>query len=258
MGEPKPEQSRFYVAQNSAGKPLPDGTKKADGYQEGQGLRGRKVYPHHQLTGDYWNTDSGKMEVGDRYREYLRTERTQDSQNRTIKAWVKPETQFNFGIEVINLSSVELGALLWLLSLPEDCYHRLGGGKPLGFGSVQLKIVDTDLRKGEQWREFYTSLMQIQNPDQLEAKETAKLFEEAIEAAYGNPVSFISEFLQSVRGFSKPIHYPRLSKEPNPDGKSYEWFVANENDTRDNKALKLPLPELTKDLGLPLSPSIPK
>lgn len=257
LGEPKPQQSRFYVAQNFQGEPLPDGTKKADGYQEGQGLRGRKVYPHHQLPSDYWNVDSGTLEVGNQYREYLRPNH-KDSQNRTIKAWVEPETKFTFNIEVINLSPVELGALLWILSLPEDCYHRLGGGKPLGFGSVQLKISDTDLRKGEQWREFYSSLMPIQKPDQLEAQETIKLFEEAIKTAYGNPASFIREFLRSVQGFSKPIHYPRLEKKPNPDGKSYEWFVANENDTKTEEALRLSLPKITEDNGLPLTPRIPK
>ncbi|HBL14423.1 MAG TPA: TIGR03986 family CRISPR-associated RAMP protein, partial [Cyanobacteria bacterium UBA11162] len=121
LGEPKPQQSRFYVAKNYDGEPLPNGTKKAESYQEGQGLRGRKIYPHHQLPSDYWNTGSGTMKVGKRYREYLRADKKQDNQNRTIKAWVKPETQFSFDIEIINLSSVELGALLWLLSLPEGC-----------------------------------------------------------------------------------------------------------------------------------------
>jgi len=37
------------------------------------------------------------------------------------------------------LSKEELGLLLSALQLPEDCYHRLGGGKPLGMGVVQLK-----------------------------------------------------------------------------------------------------------------------
>lgn len=39
------------------------------------------------------------------------------SLSRSIQAWVKPEVKFKFTIDVVNLSSVELGALLWLLSL---------------------------------------------------------------------------------------------------------------------------------------------
>jgi CRISPR-associated protein (TIGR03986 family) len=261
LGEPKPEQSRFYVAETPNGEPLKTDTKKAKGYQNGQGLRGRKVYPHHQLPDEYWDANASEDKINKHYREYRRLEGTQDNQNRTIKAWVKPETMFSFEMDIINLSSVELGALLWLLQLPENNFFRLGGGKPLGFGSVQLKIEDTDLRTGQQWKDFYSSLIANSKPEQASAINISKAFQKTIEDTYGEPfeqVSFIAAFLQAAKGFDKPIHYPRLSNEPHPDGKSYEWFVANENDTRTENALRLPLPELINDLGLPILPRISK
>lgn len=55
LGQPKPQQFRFYAAKNREGEPLNNGTTKAKGYQENHGLRGRKVYPHHQrLPQSYW------------------------------------------------------------------------------------------------------------------------------------------------------------------------------------------------------------
>lgn len=51
---------------------------------------------------------------------------------------VKPETKFKSRIRFENLSEEELGALLFTLSLPEGCAHKIGMGKPLGLGSVQI------------------------------------------------------------------------------------------------------------------------
>lgn len=260
LGEPKPEQTRFYVAASPNGEPL---TKepKAKGYQKGQGLRGRKVYPHHQRPESYWDTSASENPVDGSYREYHRLGGTQDNQNRTILAWLKPQTKFSFEIDVINLSNVELGALLWLLKLPENHFHRLGGGKPLGFGSVQLNINDTDVRTGQEWREFYRSLIPIDKPNQTAATNSQEDFQKEVEKAYKKSffqVSFIAAFLRAAKGFDKPIHYPRLSPAPHPDSKIYEWFVANENDTKEANALRTPLADLTNDVGLPLSPIIPK
>ena len=53
---------------------------------------------------------------------------------------MKPRAAFTAVIDVINLNIAELGVLLWLLNLPDKHYHRIGGGKPLGFGSVRISI----------------------------------------------------------------------------------------------------------------------
>lgn len=274
LGQPKPQQLRFYVAQDTQGTPLPRGADKTDGYQDGQGLRGRKVYPHHaQLPADYWRSPPDYRADGSagRYQEYRRPpgENERDSQNRSVQGWVKPQTEFTFDIQVTNLSDVELGALLWLLDLnrfeggaPEmSSFHRLGGGKPLGFGSVRLVIESLELRDGAAWAAWYRSWSRsvpqgpaIQAVSDSLVTEVIKKFRAAVQEVYGAgrtflQVPFIAAFLRAAQGFSDglPIHYPRVGRAPDPEGENFKWFMQNER--RENR-YSLPPLEGTGD-GLP-------
>jgi len=297
LGQPKPQQARFYIAKDQQGNPLDNGAAKADGYQKSQGLRGRKVYAHHRdLPGDYWADPLSDRTQQAQNREYRRPQievveqpdpkkpklknaqlpkpqrlEQRDDQNRSIQAWVKPDVTFSFTIDVTNLLNVELGALLWLLNLPENHYHRLGGGKPLGFGSVRLEINwdNTDLRKGEDWQQYYRSLLQpLSNLNPREAEATVQQFQESFEQAYGNGKKFadiplIQAFCRCAKGFEDglPIHYPRVRKPgqtgavpPHPDGKAFEWFVENER-SGNSGGPKVALPPLWDETGLPILPS---
>ena len=136
LGQPKPQQARFYAAKNQKGDAFADGTAKSEGYQEpSQGLRGRKVYPHHKdLPANHWeNPQHDRTQQPNtqppnngHYQEYRRPKKDgqeqRDDQNRSIRAWVKQDVEFTFKIDVVNLSEVELGALLYLLDLPNDHY----------------------------------------------------------------------------------------------------------------------------------------
>ncbi|MEZ4829277.1 MAG: RAMP superfamily CRISPR-associated protein [Bacteroidia bacterium] len=46
--------------------------------------------------------------------------------------------RFDAKIRFENLTEIELGALLFVLQLPEGCAHKLGMGKSLGLGSVKI------------------------------------------------------------------------------------------------------------------------
>ena len=130
-------------------------------------------------------------------RPQLNGEEQRDNQNRSIQCWIKPGTVFTSDLHIANLSVVELGALLWLLSLPADYYHRLGGGKPLGFGSVRLEIdaVKTRLSDGNGWKTFYSTLGDMSSEAFLRQK-AIDAFQAAVVSAYGqgqpfDQVSFI-------------------------------------------------------------------
>jgi hypothetical protein len=264
LGKPNEQQARFYQAKDKQGTPWDSVDKEQMYSKKEQGLRGRKVYPHHHgLPDEHWqNPEIHRKEPNNgHYQEYRQPsgEDEKTDQNRSIQAWVKPGVTFSFTIDIINLSQVELGALLWLLSLEDNYYHRLGGAKPLGFGSVKLSInwEKTDLRTGQGWKQYYSSLVSILSPDSQEALSSIELFRQAVEAAYGNgkkfeQVSFIKAFSVMAQGFEDklPIHYPRIT----PDGKVFDWFVENE---RVEVGLKLSLPSLVEDKGLPINPINP-
>ena len=61
---------------------------------------------------------------------------------------------------------------------------------------------------------------------------------------------FIKAFLQAAEGFDNPIHYPRSTAEPHPEGKSYEWFVENDREQHGH-CLGLSLDDFATDQGLP-------
>lgn len=196
------------------------------------------------------------------YQEYRRPRKAnqeqRDDQNRSILGWVKAGAQFIFDIRVHNLSEVELGALLWLLKLPEAHFFRFGSGKPLGFGSVRLTIDNCDLPTGQsllaRYEKWYTTTAPADPCD-----AAIQSFEQALCEAYPPPpggcfrnIPFITAFLKACSGFNDnlPVRYPRATgngrpSPPSPEGESFKWFVANE------KGPRLALRDLPEDKGLP-------
>jgi CRISPR-associated protein (TIGR03986 family) len=261
LGQAKPQQARFYVAASQNGEAQANGlTKEQAGYSSGKGLRGRKVYPHHnaQPNGHWGNAmqDRTQQAVNGHFQEYRRpdSEKARDNQNRSIQGWVKPGTEFTFDIHVTNLSKVELGALLWLLSLPDNHYHRFGGGKPLGFGSVRLEIdaAKTHFYDGKEWKRIYSTFDEVPTTEADQA-EIVQAFQDAVRTSFGSPasfddVSFIAAWLKMATGHEDtlPTHYPRITTHPDPAGENFRWFTGNESGQR------VCLGNLTNDTGLPL------
>jgi CRISPR-associated protein (TIGR03986 family) len=245
LATPKPQQGRFYVATSPRGEAQDDNLTKSDaGYSEGKGLRGRKVYPHHQnLPTGHWSSpmeDRTQFAVGtpEQYQEYRRPKKDntdqRDDQNRSILGWVKPGSVFTFDLHVHNLSKVELGALLWILSLPDDHYFRFGGGKPLGFGSVRLTVAACDVRTGPEIDARYASWCdEPRAPDP--SREAIAAFKDATTRPYHpggsfDTVPFIGAFITACQGYRDglPTRYPRNAQAPSQVGESFKWFVANE------------------------------
>ena len=268
LGQPKPQQGRFYVAESENGEAQKfQRDSKESGYERGRGLRGRKVYPHHsKLPDGYWFegkevdfSQIDNLKTGNRYREYYRPpgKPQRDGQNRSMQGWVKPDTEFEFDLHFINLSEVELGALIWLLSLPEDHFHRLGGGKPLGFGSIRLSIKDSEIFDGDEIKKRYETLddVKLTKKNLNEYKTT---FENILNSVYKD-ANLLEIFKRASKGFEdgKPIRYPRTTEKPyetnnrgQEQSESFRWFVANNG----KKGMKLSLPDLLEDDGFPRIP----
>ena len=263
LGQPKPAQGRFYVADDQ-GDPQDDVRKQDAGYNAsaGKSLRGRKQYWHHKgLEAEleeskqaecYWQPsveDRTAIKRKGRYQEYRRPDDKdgkpqKDPQNRSITGWIKPGTEFKVSLYVQNLQPEEIGALLWLLTLPEKHYFKLGYGKPLGFGSVRLEIDNGVLPLGTSadWEKYYATF--DANPpatlDGNQRNQCIQAFQASMEAAYNtyssfDELPFIADFLQILEGpvDGSPIHYPRLDREPTPEGENFRWFTENERNWKE-------------------------
>ena len=239
---------------------------------------------------EYWKPsveDRTHVKRNNRYQEYRRPNGRNgkpqiDPQNRSITGWIKPGSVFKASLYVQNLQPQEVGALLWLLARPDTHHFRLGYGKPLGFGSVRIELDCPNealpLGKGEDWKEYYTALDQSSpatlNADEQKdciqkfwdsmidgypAKEDTRTEKRKEREEKFKSLNFIAGFLRVLQGpgDNAPIHYPRLEYpkrgeyKPDPGGKNFEWFVAND-DNRHGK--KLALPAVTEEKGLPYYP----
>lgn len=136
LSSPKPTSFQLYLRQEQAEK-----TRRRADLRHWDSLdaslRGFKLYWHRSQAD---------------WREQRRQRKSEgDSQGGPIQP-VKAGARFKGRIRFENLTDVELGALLAVLQLPSDCRHRLGMGKPLGMGSIEIQV--DDLRLDDRRRRY--------------------------------------------------------------------------------------------------------
>ncbi|GBD96758.1 MAG TPA: TIGR03986 family CRISPR-associated RAMP protein [Nitrospirae bacterium] len=117
LSSPKPTTFQHYLVQKS------DKINNLAHYNSSTAIRGNKLYWHK--SGDNWQEiDNDKIKKNEKIFTRIKP--------------VNPETKFTSKVRFENLSKVELGALLFSLDLPEGSFHKLGMGKPLGLGSIEI------------------------------------------------------------------------------------------------------------------------
>ncbi|WP_066635756.1 TIGR03986 family type III CRISPR-associated RAMP protein [Desulfolucanica intricata] len=114
LSSPKPTTFQHYLEQ------VTDDKRKLKHWNSDAKIRGYK---------QYWHRNNKNWKEKDKPKE--------STQHTTIIP-VKSGIKFKGRIRFENLSEIELGALLFVLALPENHYHKLGMGKPLGLGSVKI------------------------------------------------------------------------------------------------------------------------
>ncbi len=113
LSSPKPTTFQHYLEQDS------DNIKNLKHYNSDTNIRGYKLY---------WHKSEIKWKKPNEFNENIDTK---------IKP-IKKDTKFKFRIRFENLSQIELGVLLFALKLPPGCAHKIGMGKPIGLGSVEI------------------------------------------------------------------------------------------------------------------------
>jgi CRISPR-associated protein (TIGR03986 family) len=258
LGAPKSTTSLFYLRKKegewSEEERKQPGAASTIGYDGPNLLRGRKFYRHH---GEALNR-----------LEYERAGRRRDHQNRSVRGVRAPGNVFEFTIDFHNLAPGELGALLWTLNLSSDegCFFRLGYAKPLGFGSVKLSVEQVEfLDLSSRYNSL--SVSGWHGATLTERSNCLARFETVMQRCYGKPLREQPTITDLIALLTEPkpsqphhIHYPRTDLRPDPDGKNFEWFVANKakskklQDAGPNLSLETPGTEK----GLPLLQKVEK
>lgn len=117
LSSPKPTTFQHYLEQPNG--VLTEAKNLKHWNSDDTKIRGHKLYWHKDVTDEEWQESENKDDSA------------------VIQA-VKPDVKFSGRIRFENLSRVELGALLFVLDLPENHYHKLGMGKPLGLGTIKI------------------------------------------------------------------------------------------------------------------------
>lgn len=220
------------------------GRKKAiSGYKPK--IRGRKFFWHHWYQGEF---DITKLE-----------DKQQTKRNVTIRP-IKSNIKFEFKVFFDRITIDELRKLVWVLNLGSNenlNMHKIGMAKPLGLGSVKIKIKDVIKReiKLKSKDLIYTTIpifdeLKISEDgvdifgDSIQLKELKKItsFEPIGNIAY--PLGVNNVDLKKARNNEK--------KKKNATA-SHQWFSGNKQvrGKGTNPIIELPLPSILEDISLP-------
>lgn len=148
LAGPKPTAFQHYLTQQE-----PNDLVKLDHYGSPPPheavIRGYKKYWHKGLE-----TTLDKI----REDKEVKPNDTQHTQFKPLRS----EVEFKFKIHFENLSNKELGAMCWILNLPNNapnkpCYHHLGMGKPLGMGAIKLDAELHLVNRQERYKSLFSS-----------------------------------------------------------------------------------------------------
>ncbi|WP_143013759.1 hypothetical protein [Actinomyces ruminicola] len=159
LASPKPSTGFPYL-RDDQGRALDERTTRADAYQPGQTLI-RKVYPTHRRLLGRDDLPNGR-----------RIEGPVGPHDTVAGSFLSPGARFTTTLTFEGLAPEELAVLVWLLTperlVPPDAspkneskrrgYHRLGFGKPLGLGAVEIRATDLHMKTGEELASLYKKL----------------------------------------------------------------------------------------------------
>ena len=238
LGSPKPTTTRFYLAPPNgipAKEPRDDIEAGYDGNKGKNRLRGRKVYRHFVPTKETITRQEAPKK---------------SDQNRTIWDAEKEGAIFEFDLSFENLAEVELGALLWALTLDGQAYHKIGYGKPLGLGSVQVDVQKVVIHEPH-FTDLQTSTYKPVENEGEWINQLIGLYQKTAEERWQKPfiqLPFVADLLALLNKEAPelPVHYPAPPQDARSKG-SFEWFVGNNR----MKGPRLELALATEDKGLP-------
>ncbi|MGV8122528.1 MAG: TIGR03986 family CRISPR-associated RAMP protein [Candidatus Xenobiia bacterium LiM19] len=160
LSSPKPTTFQHYLEQDENAD-----TKNYNTYNSDGSIRGNKFYWHQ--SGNGWKEEN---------RQNIEQHKSQYTEINPVK----PNTRFKGRIRFENLRTEELGALLFVLALPDGCYHKIGMGKPLGLGSIHIKPTLHISDRISRYTNLLAEWTGISPSDYQKVSELKKTFEDFI------------------------------------------------------------------------------
>jgi CRISPR-associated protein (TIGR03986 family) len=233
--------------------------KKADLKLEDHQPQGRKMYLHHR-----YNRQSAPP---------WKTANEHENANQKIKIKpVKEDTQFLFHIDFNNLDDWELGLLFYALRPTEEFRHKLGMGKSIGLGTVQIDpvglfLIDRKQRYTEDnifatsryhqvWLADGFKPPKALYPDESQTQSTTKLpftwqqTRDEFKNTMFKKIQQALELLGNPDKVTHPVHTPQVARRTSEE-ETFKWFVKND-EKRQQTYLK-PLDEAGQKL-----PTLPR
>ncbi len=238
LASPKPSTGAPYLRAKT-GAALDEALTRAQTFQPDQVLI-RKVYPTHRALLSARNDNlphatrlSGEKGLGDT----------------AVGSYLAPGAAFRTTIAFEGLTAEELAVLVWLLTprrlVPRSGgrrkasrsavgYHRLGFGKPLGLGAVEIRATDVVVRDGAGLADGYQDLTGClgcpppksdrDTPEQRLGKILSRL-----PRGFNQRLS-VRAFVRAAYGWGGDVGYPAAGKRAGGDELSpiIAWFKNRE------------------------------
>lgn len=215
LDSPEPSNAAFYI------------DKDHYSYDQlGATIRGRKFYWNHL-------DKQGIKTTSDLKKSKIINNNAPEKQAPLVKMLLSGN-YFEGKVSFRDLSDEELGALILSFG-SDDSYFKLGAGKPLGMGSIQIKNLKLSLSSKEKYSSFSSGILKEADKDKFinNFKMTMKKeFEDKMEY---NEIPFIKEFeFITKNGINFSVeNYPKGNF---PD--TLKWFMNMKNTYK--KDFKLP------------------
>ena len=236
LGQPRTSAYEFYLE-----KPFDNATywnfdfygiKKTD-------TNGNTYTEYHQL--DHSTPRGRKMYWHDKN---LHTGVKRDRMNNTMEAVNKGV--FNFKIYYDGISREQLDALIWTVTIGENdqagnLWYKMGHGRPLGFGSVKMKI-KKNTERAIKYSETEGLSVSVKETEDIKVKKVDDI---SILCGSGTDVyKNLIAICDHTKTEGHEVRYPRylkVSKNGKQDDSIYQWF--SNNHTNADRLVTLPYPK---------------
>ena len=219
LDSPKPPAGSFYFRSKSENG---DTSKTSLSYDRHR-IHGRKRYLHTEL-------EHARQTIpvdDDRWKTASPEDRNRLKQKMKVTP-IPAGEKFTFQIKFDNLTDFELGMLLYSLRPTEAFRHKLGLGKPLGLGTVEVEVARLSLIDRQA---RYTGKMS--HASEVQPDELVVRFRALCEKSAGSAKHLdVLELLGDPASVKHPVHYPQIPGscrgEERFEKEHFRWFSAND------------------------------